>query len=356
MKKECKMNQRKVVKAIMCVLAVVIMGVPISSRTVMAAERIVVRDPGGEWSQAAKIAYYDAFRKETGIEVLGISSPTEPISQIKSIVDTKSYVWDVSDLSMSAVGILGPAGYLEEIDMNAPDIRDFIPEAKSKWVVAVQVYAIVIAYNKEKYGSRGPANWADFFDVKKFPGTRSFRKNPIETFEAALLADGVPKEKLYPLDIPRAFAKLDKIKPHIAVWWSSGAQSAQLAKTREVDLIHAYNGRIQGAIDDGAPFQIVWNEAIWSPDGFAIPRGNPKVEICQKFVKFCARPDRQAEFAMHIPYGAPNPNAFKFLPPERIKLMPLAPQYVDKIVYQQADYWVKNYETVMEKFNTWVTK
>ena len=39
------------------------------------------------------------------------------------------------------------------------------------------------------------------------------------TIPAALVADGVPKDKLYPLDLDRAFKKLDEIKPHIKVWW-----------------------------------------------------------------------------------------------------------------------------------------
>ena len=55
------------------------------------------------------------------------------------------------------------------------------------------------------------------------------RKPPI-----ALLADGVPADKLYPIDMDRAFHKLDEIKPHITVWWTTGAQPAQLLLDKEV--------------------------------------------------------------------------------------------------------------------------
>ena len=44
------------------------------------------------------------------------------------------------------------------------------------------------------------------------------------------MAAGVAPDKLYPLDVDRAFKKLEEIKPHITVWWTSGAQSAQLLK------------------------------------------------------------------------------------------------------------------------------
>ncbi len=39
------------------------------------------------------------------------------------------------------------------------------------------------------------------------------------------MADGVAPDALYPLDVDRAFRKLEQIKPHIAVWWTSGGQS-----------------------------------------------------------------------------------------------------------------------------------
>ena len=63
------------------------------------------------------------------------------------------------------------------------------------------------------------------------------RKNPIDTLEIALMADGVAPKDLYPLDLDRAFRKLDEIKDHIAVWWTGGAQSTQLLESGEVDMI-----------------------------------------------------------------------------------------------------------------------
>lgn len=61
--------------------------------------------------------------------------------------------------------------------------------------------------------------------------------------EAALLADGVPPEKLYPLDIDRAFKSLDRLKPQITTWWSSGAQSQSLIRDGEVEMLAMWNGR-----------------------------------------------------------------------------------------------------------------
>jgi putative spermidine/putrescine transport system substrate-binding protein len=40
--------------------------------------------------------------------------------------------------------------------------------------------------------------------------------------EIALLADGVAPDKLYPLDLDRAFKKLDTIKKN-TIWWATNA-------------------------------------------------------------------------------------------------------------------------------------
>jgi spermidine/putrescine-binding protein len=39
--------------------------------------------------------------------------------------------------------------------------------------------------------------------------------------------------------------KSKELKPHIAVWWASGAQHAQLMKDGEVDMVIGWNGRFR---------------------------------------------------------------------------------------------------------------
>ena len=72
--------------------------------------------------------------------------------------------------------------------------------------------------------------------------------------EPALMADGVPMNKVYevlsaPGGIERAIKKIKEIKPNIAVWWSSGAQHASLMKDGEVDMITGWNGRFDVAAE-----------------------------------------------------------------------------------------------------------
>ena len=38
------------------------------------------------------------------------------------------------------------------------------------------MFSTVLAWNTKTYADKGPQSWADFWDVKKFPGKRSYRK------------------------------------------------------------------------------------------------------------------------------------------------------------------------------------
>lgn len=321
-----------------------------------AAEKLVVRDAGGVVNEAATKAFYKPFSQETGIEVVGVTSQLEPLSQIRTIVQSKSYLWDVAQLSMQAQDILGKAGLLEEVDNTAPGIADILPEAQSKWGVAFHIYATILAYSTKTYGENGPQSWADAFDLKKFPGRRALRKYPVDTLEAAVMADGVATKDVYPIDLDRAFRSLERVKPGVSIWWNNGAQSSQAAAAHEVDMVATYNGRVQAAIDDGAPFKIVWNQGIWAPDGYSIPKGNPKVKICQDFLKFCARPDRQAEYSKWVPYSPPNPKAFQFIDKARLDQMPTAPGRVEKMVMENGTFWAENLEKVAARFNEWIVR
>jgi len=110
--------------------------------------------------------------------------------------------------------------------------------------VAYEFYSSVLAYSQKKYpeGATPKQLGPIFWDVKKFPGRRAACANhPIATLEAA--PDGRRRcapTKLYSRSmLTGAFRKLEEIKPNITVWWTSGAQSAQLLNDGEVDMVMA---------------------------------------------------------------------------------------------------------------------
>ena len=184
----------------------------------------------------------------------------EPVAQIKSMVDTKNYTWDMAKISQPAILLLTEGGkvYLEKHGLeNDPNVRTIPAQYMSPYGVGTNVYSTVLAYRTDAFKNRkAPSSWADLWNVKDVPGRRSIRKHPFDTLEESLMAAGVPTSQLYPLNVDRAFANLDAIKPNVAVWWNSGAQATQLLTSGEVDMIATWVSRPQAAMMEGAPVAI----------------------------------------------------------------------------------------------------
>lgn len=289
--------------------------------------QIVVSDPGGPYTTAYREAFYDPFEKATGIKVVSVARESQPVAQFAAMVQTKNYVWDVTTLTLSAdIPYLEAKGLLEPIGLKASDYPDIMSEAITPNWLGVDVYSTVLAYRADKFKDNGPKSWADFWDVKKFPGRRCLRRSPLDTLEQALLADGVPLDKLYPLDVDRAFKSLDRIKPHINIWWTSGAQAMQAIQSGDIDMISTWNGRAQAAKDSGAPVTIVWNQGLYSIEGWGIPKGTPHADAAKQFVRFCADAKRQASLTRTLAYGPTNKKSFETIGKERATLLPTAPE------------------------------
>ncbi|MGY4451167.1 spermidine/putrescine-binding protein [Bradyrhizobium sp. i1.3.1] len=181
----------------------------------------------------------------------------------------------------------------------------------------------------------------DFWDVKKFPGRRALRNHPIATLEAALMADGVAPDKLYPLDVDRAFKKLEEIKPHITVWWTSGAQSAQLLNDGEVDMEMAWNGRVSAVAKEGAKVSFTYNQGVLQSTSLCILKGAPNLETAVKFVNEAVDPVHQANLPLNIDYGPGNPKAFEtgVIKPERAAQLPSEPANAAKQALMSYAWW-----------------
>lgn len=351
MNEQIDTNRRKLIQA----TGVAASAIAIAPLAWAQSKQIVVSDPGGPYTTAYRKAFYDPFEKSTGIKVVSVARESQPLAQFVAMVQTKNYLWDVTTLTLSGeIPLLQARGLLEPIGLKASEFPGLMPEAVTDNWLGVDVYATTIAYRTDKFGTNGPKTWADFWDVKKFPGRRSLRRNPIDTLEQALMADGVPADKLYPLDIDRAFKSLDKIKPHINVWWTSGAQSMQLIQSGEVDMISAWNGRSQAAIDGGAPVSIVWNQGLYSIEGWGIPKGTPRAEMAKAFVRFCGDAKRQSEFTQDLAYGPTNLKAYEFIPANRAAVLPTAAPNIKGMLLPSPEWWHLNREKVAERFNSWM--
>jgi putative spermidine/putrescine transport system substrate-binding protein len=319
------------------------------------SKRLVVRDPGGPYSDGFGEAFYRPFKAATGIEIVPVVAQADPTSLIKGMVESKNYAWDMALLNRQSADLLTDSAtgiYLEDVKVEAPEIPE---KFRSQYLIAALVLQTVLAIRTDKFiGRPAPNSWADFVNVKDFPGRRAMRRNPGDTLEEACLAAMKPGDTLYPINVARAYENLNRIKKDVQVWWTSGAQSSQLLASGEVDLCPTWNARAQTVIDAGAPVKIIWNQGLWSVEGFAILKGNPKVDLCRQFIKFTCDAQRQAVYTKYLAYGPSNPAAYKYIDPARAKALPALPENLATSVQIDGRFWATKKDALTEQFNNWL--
>jgi putative spermidine/putrescine transport system substrate-binding protein len=325
-----------------------------ASSALAAGQTLTVADVGGAVAPAIRAAFYDPFEKETGIKVIGVAHESDPVTQFKLLVDAKSYIWDVCMVTPDHVARLTQEkNYLAELNLPQASAKDILPGMATNNWLGFSVFGIVMAYNKEKFAGNAPTRWADYWDTKKFPGRRGLYKSGWGVLEMALLADGVAAKDLYPLDVDRAFKKLDEIRGDVDVWWTAGAQNTQTLQNGEVDISDTWSARGYAAIAAGAPLEIVW-QGLYSVDGWSIPLGTPKLDLARQFVEFCTRPEHQAAYSSLVANGPSNTKAFDFISAERARVLPSSPENLKGLSEMDSVWWGKHYDAVTERFQEWM--
>jgi putative spermidine/putrescine transport system substrate-binding protein len=308
---------------------------------------------GGVWETSWKKAFFDPFTAKTGIQVKTV--PGVSFAKLKAEVQNHNYEWDFINLNDSEYTQAVVEGLAQKVDKVAAKVDQLPKSIVRDYGITTYSLGTNLVYRKDKFPSGGPQSWADFWDVKKFPGPRSLFNRSFTCLAFALLADGVPKDKLYPMDIDRAFKKMDEIKPHIKVWWRTGAQSQQLIRDGEVDMIAIWSARAVDLIDDKVPLEIVWNgaELYWTT--MVMPKGDPNEKAAWEFANFVGQAKPQADFAMLLPYGPSNPDARALMTEARLRQTPAWPDN-EKLMFQHDAQWLgPRLAKIRERWDQWIT-
>ncbi len=94
------------------------------------------------------------------------------------MVDTKSYTWDMAKISQPAILLLTTASkvYLEKHGLESDPVVAHDPGATTcrRTASAPTSTRTVLAYRTDAFkGRKAPNSWADFWNVKDFPGRRA---------------------------------------------------------------------------------------------------------------------------------------------------------------------------------------
>jgi len=325
-----------------------------------AADQITIVSWGGAYQESQRKAYYEPYAKEKSIKVIEEEYDGE-LGKLKAMKEAGNVTWDVMDVD-SAHALAGcDEGLLEKLDYSKIDAKDkFLPGTALDCAVGTIAYSTIFAFNADVIKDNQPSTLADLFDTKKYPGKRALLKKPFGNLEWALIADGVPGEKVYevlstPEGVDQAFKKLDTIKKDI-VWWEAGAQPPELLANGEVVMTSAWNGRIGNAIKEGKNFKIVWDYQEFDWDFWVIPAGTKNLDGAYDFVKFASDPKNMSQQSKYIAYAPTHKDAIALVDPAIAPTLPTYPDNMKTAIPTDLVFWADNNEELTKRFNAWLAQ
>lgn len=322
---------------------------------------LVIRTTGGFFEQQLKKHFFDPFTKATGIKVIPVGvSYGEMLAKSKAMIQANRVEWDIISPQYDEVSTL------KDIVQDLGDCADMpnvnsmgIPGTCNRFGVLYLVGGRPLAFDPAAFPNAKPNSWADFWDVKKFPGRRAMPNDggPWNELVAALLADGVPADKLFPLDLDRAFKKLDEIKPHVQVWWKTGDQSQQLMRSKEVSLNIMFSGRAYASAERGDSVAWTFNQAVADWGAWAILKNAPHPKAAKAFINFyMANPEAHAAFSREMGYATPNKAGQALLSPEMREKVAATPEAMQRFVHIDPNWLAENRSAVIERWNKWISQ
>jgi putative spermidine/putrescine transport system substrate-binding protein len=341
-------------------LAACALGVSVAVASSVAARDLTVVSWGGAYQDAQKQVYFTPFQEQTKINMHD-ESWDGGIGVLRAKVEGGNANWDVIQVESEELQLGCEEGLYEHLDWSKIGGEDaYLKAAVSECGVGAILYNFILAYDGDKMKD-GPKNWADFFDLTKFPGKRGLRKGPKTNLEFALMADGVPPGEVYSVlatdsGVDRAFAKLDSIKSE-TIWWEAGAQPPQLLASGEVAMTAAYNGRISAANQkDKKNFKIVWRDSLFTIDSWVILKGTENLDQAYAFLNFVGEAKNQKSLPEYISYGVTNKSASDEIKADLLPDLPTNPQNLKEATQIDTAFWLENLDRLNERFNKWAAK
>ena len=322
-------------------------------------DSVVIRTTGGVFEAALKRNFFDPFTKATGVRVIPVAASDSEMQAKAAAMQAAGRVeWDIIAPQMSELPNL--ARLLVDLGdcSSIPAVATSLPGTCGRHGVLYLVGAQVLAYDTTAFPGRKPATWADFWDVKGFPGRRALSNSggPFATIVSALIADGVPRATLFPLDLDRAFRKLDEIRPHVAVWWRTGDQSQAMWRNDDIAMALMWCGRAFAARRSGLPLAWSYEDTLADFGAWAILKDCPHPNAARAFIDFyLSQPELAASFSREMGYTLPNPKAAALLTEDERRDLITTPETLAKIVQMDPAWVIENRARTLDRWNRWIS-
>lgn len=313
-----------------------------------ATEEIVIANWGGDAVRHFGEAYGPAIQSDLGLRT-SVDGGGPSMGRIRTMVEANNTIWDICDSGAGDAAELGRLGMIEPIDYSIVDKSRMIEEFAYPYGCANYMFGVVLTYDKDFYGDKPPTRIADFWDTESFPGRRLLRKQPLAMLELALIADGVPFDRIYPIDIDRALAKLAPLVPD-ALFWGNGTESQQLLRDGECQMGLIWHTRAN-LLHNETGGRITWtfNEGVLFPGIWIVPRHNPAgVETAMKAIAAMQDPAAQIRLLELMGNGPANPEATDLVPEALHRVDP--GRFSEQMLKANGLWWGENVTLAEEKY------
>lgn len=316
-----------------------------SSAETQAAKEIRIIAAGGQSGESVQVGYIDPFTAKTGIKVVREDTTGTPLGRLRAMVEAGQIDAVLHEIGGSALAQAMALNLVEPLDWSKIDPAPVFPEARKSHGLGYQYFSVIPAFRSD---AEPVGNWADFWDAEKLPGRRSLPDIPYYSLPIALLADGVAPDTLYPVDLDRAFKSLDRVKQHVSVWWSTGAQAPQLLGDNEVQYAAAYSGRVAG----NEKFGYTFNQGLLGIGYFVIPKGAAEDQklAAYKLLHEMTLAENQAKAAEVVSYTGNSPELDALLPKDRIGEFPTTQANKAKQILPNDSFWYDNAAAVEKRW------
>lgn len=326
--------------------------------------KITIVSFGGEPDKAYEATIFKDFREKTGIKLIVDTWSGKEFAMVRAQVEKNNVEWDIllADFDRAIQGC--EQGFLMPIPKSVlGPVEDYLEGSVHECGAPYDVFGATVNWDAGRppaaWGGKTPATFMDFWDVQKFPGKRGLRKRIKVTAEQAVMADGVPNEKVYevlkaPGGLERALAKLESVRGHV-IFWSRNPQAPQMLADGEVAMASGNGARFQAHKQEGRDFKVIWDRMIWSANTLVIPKG-PRAKDALLLLEFLQQPENMAKSSSLIYYGPSRKSALKFVAPAVLPLLTTAPEHMGTALRRNEEFWLDHEAEFEKKFAVWLSK
>jgi putative spermidine/putrescine transport system substrate-binding protein len=315
---------------------------------------------GGTIDKATKKYYTEPYTAETKNTFVYDDAPAAQLARIKAQNKAGKVTWDVVDSAGSdnawplhAAGLLAPL----PADLKAKLVAELGEGKVTDFGFSHANIGHTITCNMDKV-KVCPKNMAEFFDVKKFPGSRMFPGiGSITVAAMAQSALGISPADITSKvpDVDAVFKKLEEVKPAVKVFFTSGDQQEQVMRSGEADMGIMWSGRAYALKAQKMNVEINWEGGVYEPSYWAVVKGSPNEAAGFKFLEAIAKNIKgQAGWANDLHYSVPNPKALATLPQNIQDELADTPSNFDKIVTPNYAWYAENNKALDSRFQDYV--